>query len=336
MSINPYPIYVINLKRTPERKLHIQRQLDALNLSYSVVDAVDKYDLSYPAYRAEIARLSGIDEVIIKRRCTSYFYDHFASALSHVKVYNLMKERNEPVACILEDDAVLSPDFLAILCAAQKMSWDILMLSSHSRTIRHIPAMNLDIHKNLETFPDIDCSLFPRLRKIKWFRRLLPLTPASQSQLDWTFIPKLEWYLLILLSHSRTSNTLFKYFINAYKLLLKLYNPNHHRLLKKEKEHEYSYVACKIGGLPVRSSQQTLYEDYDMAIPAELPTSGMAYLLTLSMADKCKEVVNSEKRILIDAIPWYLYNRDGVRLRIVTPPCVSASAVYLKTSVRGL
>ena len=336
MSINPYPIYVINLKRTPERKLHIQRQLDALNLSYSFVDAVDKYDLSSPAYRAEIAGLLGIDEVIINRRGTLLprICHHFACSLSHVKVYNLMIERNERAACILEDDAVLSPDFPAILRAAQKAPWDILMLSSQSRTIRHIPAMNLDIQINLKTFPNVNCSLFPRLRKIKWFRRLLPLTPTSQSQLDWTFIPKLEWCLLMLLSHSRTSNTLFKYFINAYKLLRKFYNPAHHRLYKGKRGYGCTYVACKIGGLPVRSSQQTLYEDYDMAIPAEVPTSSMAYMLTLSMANKCKAVVNSEF-IPLDSIPWYLHNRDGVRLRIVTPSCVSASSVYLKTPARG-
>ena len=335
MNTSPYPIYVINLSRTPERKLHMQRQLDALHLDYQFVEAIDKYDLKSSEYRAEVADLLGIDKSIIERRCTAYFYDHFACALSHLKAYNLMVEHNNPVACILEDDIVVLPDFPKILHAAQSTSWDILMLSSHSRTIRYIPATNPNLQKNIEKFPEMDCALFPKLRRIKWFRRLLPPISTSRSQLDWTCIPKLQWWLLMLLSHSKKTNNLFKYSINAYKGLLAIYNPNHPILHKDNEEQRRAYAACKIGGLPVRASQQALYGDYDMAIPAELPTSGMAYLLTLDMANKCKEVVNSKDRMLIDAIPWHLHRKYGVKLRIITPPCVTAALTYLQDSARG-
>ena len=43
--MSPLPIYIISLKRTPERRLYMQRQLDALNLNYQFVEAIDKYDL---------------------------------------------------------------------------------------------------------------------------------------------------------------------------------------------------------------------------------------------------------------------------------------------------
>ena len=66
MNVKPYPIYVISLKRTPERRLHIQRQLNALNLDYSIVDAIDKHDLGFPQYQAEVADLLGIDKTIIE------------------------------------------------------------------------------------------------------------------------------------------------------------------------------------------------------------------------------------------------------------------------------
>ena len=92
MNIKPYPIYVISLKRAPERKLYIQRQLDALNLNYQVVDAIDKRDLRSPQYRAEVADLLGIDKTLVEIRGTSYsFRSHLACALSHVKAYNLMR-----------------------------------------------------------------------------------------------------------------------------------------------------------------------------------------------------------------------------------------------------
>ena len=165
MNTNPYPIYVISLKRTPERRLYIQRQLDALNLNYQFVDAIDKRDLKSPQYRAEIADLLGIDRTIVEKRNTHYFYDHFACALSHVKVYNLMAKHNDSAACILEDDARIAADFPEILRATMKTSWDILMLSSQSKTIRYIPATNPNIQREMREMPEIDCSLFPKLRK---------------------------------------------------------------------------------------------------------------------------------------------------------------------------
>ena len=34
--MSPLPIYIISLKRTPERRLYMQRQLDALNLNINL------------------------------------------------------------------------------------------------------------------------------------------------------------------------------------------------------------------------------------------------------------------------------------------------------------
>ena len=333
--MNPYPIYVISLKRTPERRLNIQRQLDALNLNYQIVDAIDKYDLKSPQYQAEVADLLGIDKTIIEKSNTHYFYDHLACSLSHVKVYNLMAKHNDSIACILEDDARIASDFPKILHATMRTSWDILMFSSQSQTIWYMLATNPNIQKEMEKMPEIDCSLFSKLKRVKWFKRILPPAPTSRNQLDWTFIPKFHWWLLMLLSSSRTAYILFKYFISAYKYLLAFYNPDHHILYRNKEGAIRVYAACQIGGLPVRPSQQTLYKGYDMAIPAERMTSGMAYLLTSAAANKCKEVVNSEYRILIDSIPWHLHKQGDIKLRILTPPCVTASFRYLKNSARN-
>ena len=336
MKLNPYPIYVISLKRTPERRLHIQRQLDALNLDYQFVDAIDKHDLKSSQYRAEVAELLGIDKMLIEKRNTHYFYDHLACALSHVKAYNIMMKHNDSAACILEDDVRIASDFPEILHAALKTSWDILMLSSHSKTIRYLAATNPDIQKYITEIPEIDCSLFPRLRRTRWFKRVMPPTPASRNRLDWTAIPKFQWGLLMLLSSSTTANRLFKYSINAYKCLLQLYNPDHHIIYRNKDENVRIYAACQIGGLPVRPSQKKLFGDYDTAVPAERPTSGMAYLLTSAAADKWKGVVNSKDRMLIDAIPWHLYRQSSIKLRILTPPCVTASFHYLRNSARDV
>ena len=334
MNTSPYPIYIISLKRNPERRLYMQRQLDALGLNYRFVDAVDKNDLESQESRAEIARRLDIDEYAIEHTYARGYHNNYACSLSHVKAYNLMEEYGDIAACILEDDILISDDFSEILRAAQQIPWDILMLSSQSRTTGYIPGTNAKIQKSMEESPEIDCSLFPNLRKVKWYKRLLPPIATSSSQVDWRFIPKLEWCLMMLLSRSRFFNNLFKYFITVYRYLLVLYNSDHHIVYINREEYKKEYAACKIGGIPIRSSQQTLYKGYDIAIPAEMPTSGMGYLLTSTMVKKWKATVNFYPEMAVDFIPWFLQKKYGIRLRIVTPPCVTASLTYLKHSSR--
>ena len=120
------PIYVINLKRTPERKLYMQRQLDALNLNYQFIEAVDKYDLVSKTYRTALARQLDIDESHMEFLYRSWSEINFLTnpsrrlgslgcLLSHVKVYNLMIDNKIPKACVLEDDACLPSVFPEIL-----------------------------------------------------------------------------------------------------------------------------------------------------------------------------------------------------------------------------
>ena len=346
MNTSPYPIYVISLKRTPERRLYMQRQLDALGLDYRFVDAVDKNDLKSQKSRAEIARQVGIDESTIEYAYTRNLHDHFACSLSHVKAYNLMVEHGDEAACILEDDTIISNDFPEILRAAQKMPWDILALAHRSKVTYLMMRSNLKILKNIEESLKIDYSLFPKLRKLKWYKRLLPpvATLPSQVDLDWRFIPKLEWWAVMLLSSSRIFDELSGYSIrawiacrDAHKYLRKHCNSSPSNLAKARKyeiECKRICIACKVGALPVRSSQQTLYRNYDIAASAEMPPSGMGYLLTSTMANKCKAVVNSNPHNLIDRIPWFLHKKYDIRLRILTPPCIAPSLSYLKYSSR--
>ena len=62
------PIYIISLSRTPERRLHMQRQVDALGLEYEFVDAIDKYELESKACRIRIARQLDIEESTLENK----------------------------------------------------------------------------------------------------------------------------------------------------------------------------------------------------------------------------------------------------------------------------
>ena len=120
------PIYVINLKRTPERRLYMQRQLDALGLSYQFIDAIDKVDLESSQYRSKISCTLGIKEAILDRKYAAIInrvkteegknwknaaMGQLAIMLSHIKVYDLMVKNGIDWACILEDDAKSLPTF---------------------------------------------------------------------------------------------------------------------------------------------------------------------------------------------------------------------------------
>ena len=334
MSANPYPIYIISLKRMPERRLYIQRQLDALHLDYQFIDAVD---FKFLEYQAEICELLGANKTTIKEKYGNLSDKQFATTLSHIKAHKLMAKDNESAACILEDDAQISPDLPKILSVAQKKPWDILMLSSQSVAIRATIGRDIKVRKSIIESPQTNCFLFPKLRKTRWFRKLLPPTPASSSELDWTLIPKSQWWTLMYLSSSADK---FKYINNRFRNRM----TNRHWNLtwtpipgcQMPPKSLSNYIACKIGALPLRASQQNLYGGYDMAIPAEMPTSGMAYLLTAEMAKKVKESFTKKECVVIDQIPWYLYQKYGIELRILTPPCVTASFGYLKNSARDV
>ena len=115
------PIYVINLKRTPERKLYIQRQLDSFGLECQWIEAID-------AQNFKDSELEGVDLNDV------YQPGAMACLLSHVEFYDQMIQNGQKMACVLEDDAYLLPSFPEVLNyeKLQKEDWEILLLCHHS------------------------------------------------------------------------------------------------------------------------------------------------------------------------------------------------------------
>ena len=126
-----YPIFVINLKRSPNRKANISGQLDALGLDYQFIEAVD--GAQFTPY--EIVEKYG-EQVFYTNT-----YNHQRMTLgslgclfSHIKFYELMIENNISIACVLEDDAELSPRLPEVLNAPvlQQVPWGTLLLGHYS------------------------------------------------------------------------------------------------------------------------------------------------------------------------------------------------------------
>ncbi len=127
----PFPIFVINLKSSPNRKANISGQLDALDLDYQFIEAVDGSQFT----PHEIVKKYG-EQVFYTNT-----YNHQRMTLgslgclfSHIKFYELMIENNIPIACVLEDDAELSPHLPEVLNAPvlQKVPWGTLLLGHYS------------------------------------------------------------------------------------------------------------------------------------------------------------------------------------------------------------
>ena len=311
------PIYVINLKRTPERKLHIQRELDALNLSYQFVEAIDKHDLHRSDYRRTLARQLNIDENIItfiyKNRCIGAV----ACALSHIKVYNLMIEKNISVACILEDDGHLLPTFPDVLAASKEVSWDILMFSHQSRYARELSKVfSQNLWKSI---------IFPKLFKLIFYKKFYPNLTFSTVYL--TLMNAAKYAAIHYLSKLKEP------FVKYRNNIQREHNPS------KIKYSNFQYHECQQGAVPSRdkSLQLKSTSDHYIAQPKKIlfncPTSAMGYMLTHSAAIKWRCQFISQP-CPIDVIPFYLYQEENLNLYMVIPPCVTAASNYLFYSSR--
>lgn len=123
---NNIPIYVINLKRRPDRKHQIETRLNNLGIkNYNIIEAVDSRNLTQEdlsiKYNDNIARE-------LRRYMPSA---EIACALSHIKIANKIINDNLPYAIVLEDDVQLTLDFKKFLKQfdiTKEYNFDFLLL----------------------------------------------------------------------------------------------------------------------------------------------------------------------------------------------------------------
>ena len=303
------PIYVINLQRTPERKLYMQRQLDALNLKYQFVEAVDKYKLDSKIERTVIARQLGISELNMEslyKACiaTKVGTGTLACTLSHTKIYNLMIENNISKACVLEDDAYILPVFPEILIDAQKVPWDILMFFHYSE-------YTWDIMSQMTVSISGLCRYFYRLvRYKKHFPHLNPHTARS------IILTTAKWFSLKVL-----------------------------RLFNLKISQNDMIICYALGALPIqdRSTWHRTISNYYITRPYNYRNprmkSATAYMLTKSAAIKWRNeaITPLLLPLSMDGIDGMInkLSAAGLNLYISLPQCVNMTYSYgVKWSAR--
>lgn len=132
MTILPH-IFVINLKRSPERRAAMTERLDPLGMSYSFFDAIDAKDFnldSLEPYDKTWRRLYfGRD---LKK-------GEMGCLLSHRAVYQHMVDAKIDRAIVLEDDVFLKPDFKQVITAIleQSLKWDMVRFLDSEKVYRN-------------------------------------------------------------------------------------------------------------------------------------------------------------------------------------------------------
>ena len=124
------PVFVINLKRSRERRDHTTKQLNDLGVPFQIIEAIDGVELSDQEIR------NNRDYGIYKSGCHSSYLrkEEIGCVLSHLKIFRKMIDEKIELACILEDDNDYSKEFKNLLIDGNlnTSEWDILYLGHHS------------------------------------------------------------------------------------------------------------------------------------------------------------------------------------------------------------
>jgi glycosyl transferase, family 25 len=119
------PIWVINLRRSADRRAYISHHLGALGLAFELVEAVDGRELS----RETLGAL--YDPVLARRKLSRELtLGEIGCALSHLRLYRRMLDEDVPEVLILEDDVVIDPACIDILRRPERFpsGWELILL----------------------------------------------------------------------------------------------------------------------------------------------------------------------------------------------------------------
>ncbi|MEI9996510.1 MAG: glycosyltransferase family 25 protein [Rhizomicrobium sp.] len=124
--------YVINLARRPDRMSAMTAQLEALQIPYTRIDAVDAKDEHIPDIETRIARTGPLGPIARGDACCS---------LSHILCWELfVANSTERYALILEDDVTLRRDCLKLFAELARLpeEVDLLKLECYGGASRQI------------------------------------------------------------------------------------------------------------------------------------------------------------------------------------------------------
>ena len=104
-------IFVINLKRSKDRRILIKKELDRLGMPFSFFNAIDGR-LIKPSYQKEMMKLRFEAYRNIENLKSKITVSHgqVGCALSHIKIYSHIVKKRIPLTLVLEDDSEINED----------------------------------------------------------------------------------------------------------------------------------------------------------------------------------------------------------------------------------
>lgn len=143
-----WPIIILSLPGEDTRRAPLLESLDALDLSYEVLLGVDGRQGLAPEWLAQIDRPGAQQR--LGRPMTE---GEFACALSHQTVYRRILSEGWAGAVVLEDDAIIGPQFGTFMQQALYLKSDIMMLyHSHARVIGRATQIMPDVQMEKLSF----------------------------------------------------------------------------------------------------------------------------------------------------------------------------------------
>jgi len=124
------PVFVINLKRSPDRRKNTIEQLNRLGIKHEVVEAIDGNESGH--YEFQDNNKFGIYKTPLHSRFL--LSGEKGCALSHLMIYEKIVNESIPVACIVEDDNFFSDGFADLISNEKlyRQNWNLLYLGHHS------------------------------------------------------------------------------------------------------------------------------------------------------------------------------------------------------------
>jgi len=111
------PVFVISLARAPDRRATISQHLTNLGIEYRLIDAVDGKAMT----ASQIAEIVAPGKEMHPGAVGCY--------LSHINVYEIIRDENIEVALVLEDDTHLDPRVRSLLLnGCDHLNWDYCFL----------------------------------------------------------------------------------------------------------------------------------------------------------------------------------------------------------------
>ena len=126
-------VFLINLKRSVERRHRITKQLQVQGILYEIVEAVDGEELP----RDDILKY-------YENKKTALPSGFLACGISHFKVYQKIVEEEIPISLVLEDDIVLDSSFYSIIDRLEHISIGNEIILLHAQAVHPVCVTHKD------------------------------------------------------------------------------------------------------------------------------------------------------------------------------------------------